>query len=533
MNDETTRPAARACLRALIIGLLTVLLIGTQSASAALINRRLSGNIIADGDIKDNLWAISPDGQYVIFIANRLIDAKYDFELFSVPTAGGSPKRISADLAEGHDVAQMAVAGSQMVVYGVIPPTNAHMTGLYAVRVDGSKPPVALTPYLGSSGYVKSFQVSPNGQYVAYVVEDSLTTTAQDGILYLADLVGHMRTVSGCDLAITGSCGVGEDYAFTPNSAKLVYQCGGGCLEEPGLNFVDLPDGEPHFLLQGLASFKVTPDSLHVVAETTGYQLLKIGLVEPVTIVYLPYFTISDPNYAVNANSTQLVYMNNTALHTELFSVPLTGGTPVSLSPSLVTDGDVLDYKISPDGASVVFRADGQTDEIVELYGVSITGGTPVKLSGATMAGDVLSDYQFTPNGQSVVYRADQETAGTVELYVRTWGSGAPIKVSDPNFPDWGNVSEFVIFPDGMSLAYRADRETNGKFEIYGWTAFGGGNHFKISSEPMAGDAYEFAITPDNRSVVYRADQEAKWKYELWITSNVSTVYLPFVTCGD
>ena len=39
MNDETTLPAARACQRAIIIGLLTVLLIGTQSASAALINR--------------------------------------------------------------------------------------------------------------------------------------------------------------------------------------------------------------------------------------------------------------------------------------------------------------------------------------------------------------------------------------------------------------------------------------------------------------------------------------------------------------
>ena len=74
----------RAGLTALWLGLL---LIATASlVSAVQINRKISGVMPAFGDAEYS--EISPDGQYVVYIADRESDDVY--ELYSVPLVGGS-----------------------------------------------------------------------------------------------------------------------------------------------------------------------------------------------------------------------------------------------------------------------------------------------------------------------------------------------------------------------------------------------------------------------------------------------------------
>src|SRR5439155_9878102 len=93
----------------------------------------------------------------------------------------------------------------------------------------------------------------------------------------------------------------------------------------------------------------------------------------------------------------------------ELFSVPITGGTPVRLNAPLVPGGDVVDsppgysvpantFMITPDGTRVVYRADQDTNDVIELYSVPIGGGTPVKLNGPLAdRGPCVGADQYTP----------------------------------------------------------------------------------------------------------------------------------------
>ena len=79
--------------------------------------------------------------------------------------------------------------------------------------------------------------------------------------------------------------------------------------------------------------------------------------------------------------------------------------------------GDVLDYQVSPDGSTVVYRADQDADNVSELYSVPIGGGAVTKLNGALVIyGDVQSVH-IIPNGSTMVSRADQDTDQVFELY--------------------------------------------------------------------------------------------------------------------
>ena len=80
------------------------------------------------------------------------------------------------------------------------------------------------------------------------------------------------------------------------------------------------------------------------------------------------------------------------------------------LSENRAVVGDVLSYQLSPDGATVVYRADQDTDNVTELYSVPIGGGTTTKLSGPLPPeGDVEPTFLISPDGATVVYHAVQD----------------------------------------------------------------------------------------------------------------------------
>ena len=51
----------------------------------------------------------------------------------------------------------------------------------------------------------------------------------------------------------------------------------------------------------------------------------------------------------------------------DLYVVPIGGGTPLKLNTPLAPGGDVIYFQISPDAARVVYKADQQTDEVLSL----------------------------------------------------------------------------------------------------------------------------------------------------------------------
>ena len=130
--------------------------------------------------------------------------------------------------------------------------------------------------------------------------------------------------------------------------------------------------------------------------------------------------------YEIVPDSSRVVYFadQDTDDVMELYSVPIDGGAPpVKLNGDLVAGGSLntFDFEISPDGSRVVYLADQDVDDSEEVFSRRIDGsGMPVKLNGPMLIddGDVM-DFVISPDSSTVVYRAEQDIEFTEELYSR------------------------------------------------------------------------------------------------------------------
>ena len=70
----------------------------------------------------------------------------------------------------------------------------------------------------------------------------------------------------------------------------------------------------------------------------------------------------------------------------ELFSVPISGGSPVKLSGSMPSDNDVDDFAFADDGWRVVYRKGRNATGVWDLWSTGVTGGGTVRLSQSNMS---------------------------------------------------------------------------------------------------------------------------------------------------
>jgi len=250
---------------------------------------------------------------------------------------------------------------------------------------------------------------------------------------------------------------------------------------------------------------------------------------------------------------------------TELYSVPMSGGTPTKLnlgpllgigfnispdgawvvythdysiysvpvagpsSASIKLSGDDVIYirwfaSISPDSQWVVYMVEdpGNLGRVTALYSVPITGGTKTKLNKDLVAGGMIIFIKlvFSPDSQHVVYGASQDTVGMDELYSVpiTGPASAGVKLNGA-LQDGGDLWwEYDISPDGSRVLYRADQETDGVYEIYSVPVAGPASQgVKLNGTlPDDADVLSFRISPDSSTVIYIADQETDGVKELY-----------------
>ena len=193
----------------------------------------------------------------------------------------------------------------------------------------------------------------------------------------------------------------------------------------------------------------------------------------------------------------------------------------VKLHPDLTADASIEYFEISPDGSTLVYVADRDTDDVFELYSVPLTGGTNTKLSGTMVdGGDIqfstLRRFQFSPDGQTVVYLADQDIDGTPELYAVPTSGGSVTKLNGTLVGSDG-VRSFNISPDGQYVVYVADELDNFDDELYS-VPITGGTSTKISQPDIGiGDVETtFHISPDSQWVVFVVDAESSSVLELF-----------------
>lgn len=234
----------------------------------------------------------------------------------------------------------------------------------------------------------------------------------------------------------------------------------------------------------GVASFSITPDSRHVV------------LTAPL----------------------------DTSPFEELYRVPIEGPAHarIKLNKPLPTGGGVWRFEISPDGKRVVYWADQDADEVFELYSVPTDGPSTagVKINGPLVDGGDVWHYKISPNGARVIYLADQHVYDNAELYsVPIAGpADAWVKLNGPLVSQGGVDFDYAITADTSRVVYRARQQTVNTFELYSVPIEGPASLGQRINGPLVndGEVWSFQVSPDDSRVVYLADQEVDDTGELY-----------------
>ncbi|MBI1880854.1 MAG: DPP IV N-terminal domain-containing protein [Chloroflexi bacterium] len=145
--------------------LLTLLL--TATASADLVNRKISGTMPSFGGVFGVPSAqISPDGQTVVYRAGPDIDGTV--ELYRAPSDGSSPPvRVNGPVAPGSYLVVYAISPDGSRVVYVAPQDAPLVNDLYSMPLGGGSS-VKLNSTLPNISQVYNFKISPNGNRVVY-----------------------------------------------------------------------------------------------------------------------------------------------------------------------------------------------------------------------------------------------------------------------------------------------------------------------------------------------------------------------------
>ncbi len=211
---------------------------------------------------------------------------------------------------------------------------------------------------------------------------------------------------------------------------------------------------------------------------------------------------------SITSDSQWVVYQANNTL----YSVPVTGGRAIQLNGPLAQNSSIAmpRFLISPDGKWVLYSAKQVGDVGVHLYSVPVSGGTPVKLKPTSVFTEAIGEFEISPNSAHVVFRIYHHgyppTPG--ELFSAPIdGRGPAIKLSVA-LTSTQTVQDLQISPDSSRVVYRVDDRNAGQYSsLYSVPITGGGSAKLAGPYSTADNPMLILITPDSSRVVYNAQQ--------------------------
>lgn len=154
-------------------------------------------------------------------------------------------------------------------------------------------------------------------------------------------------------------------------------------------------------------------------------------------------------------------------------------------------------YAVSPDGSEVAYTSNLDKDEALstnnDVFTVPITGGTPKKIS-ASPGSD--SNPVYSPDGRFIAYRMQERNgyeSDRFQLVIYDRNSGARKNVSSA-FDNW--VENIAWSPDSKQVFFTGD--VKGEVPFYS-VPVGGGKIQEVSR----GDNDELAFSPDGKTLVF------------------------------
>ena len=193
-------------------------------------------------------------------------------------------------------------------------------------------------------------------------------------------------------------------------------------------------------------------------------------------------------NFTFSPDSQRVAYCadQDTDEVTELFTVALASpGASTKLSPALVSGGNVhAGYQFSADSSFMLYLADQQVDERIELFRVDIAApGVTTKMNGTLVTDGDVWDFKFRPDGTHAAYIATQDDFTVYELYEVAFATpAASTKLSAPM--TGGGLWQFEYAEDSASATYSAEQDST-EPELYRVGVASPGSATKLNS-PIA-----------------------------------------------
>jgi len=308
---------------------------------------QLNAPLPAGADV-DTEFLLSPDGQWVVALAEQLADNVR--ELFRIPVDGSAPPvRVSGALAAGGNVTRgtrFAPDGATLV-YRADALADERFE-LFAVALEGGTPPVKLSGTLVADGDVQAdFAFTPGGTHVVYRADAESDERFE---LYVAALDGSAGpTKISPPLVAEGDVRAG--FVLTLDGSRVVFCADRDADEKVELLSTPLAGGPTLTLNAPLPRGGVVLETLQLGPDGKRVFFVADQRVDDVF---------------------------------ELFSAPIDRAkSPTLHNPTLIAGGDVVlaeaslgTFAPTPDGSGVVYLADQELDGVVELY-LSILAGAP------------------------------------------------------------------------------------------------------------------------------------------------------------
>lgn len=334
--------------------------------------------------------------------------------------------------------------------------------------------------------------VSPNGQTILYS-HDAIS--ADTNTIYTMPIGGELTAFSFDGLfsasPITGTSG-GESNSVAPGMGNF------SPIYSPNGSTIFFVNGNAGFNGAALPNF-IAPTEPNPYADAPEWdQLYAVpsGGGTPVAITSASDGDIDAGLFAVTPDGASIVYApdrpiterkDRSDIRPRLFTVPATGGASTEISiPAPAHEFSIQDkLAITPNGQNVLFIGDYETLGKNELFSVPITGGTPTRISdNLPFAGDVKT-FQIAPSGAAVAYAAGQNASSNLELFLTpiSGGAGNSVRVSDPapsnsglfdvasNGSVGGQITadggQILFSPNSSQIYYLGDMNTENVKDLY------------------------------------------------------------------
>lgn len=184
-----------------------------------------------DGDIDGGLFAVTPDGQSVVFAPDNPIRTPSDRgdsrpKLFSVPATGGATTEIAFSKPSHQFTigAKLDVTPDGQSILFIGDYETPGKNELYSLPIGGGTP-TRVSADLPFAGDVTTFEISPDGASVAYIAGQNTSANFE---LFLAPIGGGSSARINVPAAVNSgffdlSAGAQGQIQFSPDSSRVFY----------------------------------------------------------------------------------------------------------------------------------------------------------------------------------------------------------------------------------------------------------------------------------------------------------------------